>query len=380
MPPIESVTAFIDELQAHRLLSRDQLIAMNVTMLGRVKNARILGLELVERGWLTMFQYNLILKGQACDLTVGSYRILDCMGSGGSADVYKAWHINQERLVALKVVRKDLLSNREAVETFQREMWAISKLTHPNVVQTCEVSEPGENHFFAMEYLEGADLGKLVEQHGLPPIPKACDYIRQSALGLQCAHENCLIHRDIKPANLFLTMPGLPADQPPPPVWERSDTVIKVLDWGLADLRLPANSAQQPQKSQIRMQIIGTIDYCSPEQASDPATVDIRSDIYSLGCTLYFMLTGQPPFSGGSLMQKIIRHREETPKPIEQLRPEVPPGLATTVRRMLEKDPAKRFRNPAAVAATLGTFCTGIRAGSPGSKSDPTLAPIRPGS
>jgi serine/threonine-protein kinase len=211
-----------------------------------------------------------------------------------------------------------------------------------------------------MEYVEGTDLGKVVRLAGMLPPAEACDYARQAALGLQHAHERSLIHRDIKPVNLILTTPpadSIAAGTPPPP------PLIKILDWGLACLRPPSDRRAGPPGGTPTRAIIGTADYLSPEQARNADLADIRSDIYSLGCTLYFLLTGQPPFPGGTLMQKLIQHQQAEPAPVESLNPEVSPALGALVRRMLAKKPEDRFQTPAALALALSPFLRKLGSG-----------------
>jgi eukaryotic-like serine/threonine-protein kinase len=209
-----------------------------------------------------------------------------------------------------------------------------------------------------MEYVEGTDLGKLVRLAGPLPPEVASEYIRQAALGLQHAHERNLIHRDIKPVNLILTNPpenaaellarrnGASAERPP---------LIKILDWGLASLRPPSRKGDSGLGGGGA--ILGTADYLSPEQARNADAADIRSDIYSLGCTHYYLLTGQPPFPGHSLGAKLIQHQTAEPAPLEQFNPAVTPALASVVKRMMAKKPEERYQTPAAIALALKVHC-----------------------
>jgi hypothetical protein len=194
-----------------------------------------------------------------------------------------------------------------------------------------------------MEYAEGTDLQHLVQQSGPLPVAQACGYVRQAALGLQHAHERGLVHRDVKPSNLQVTANG---------------AVVKVLDIGLARSMGPGDSdgGSGPELTQDRM-IMGTPDYIAPEQIADPRRVDIRADIYSLGCTFYFLLAGRPPFAEGSWEEKLVCHRKAEPVPVEQIRPEVPAGVAAILRRMMAKRPEDRYASPAAVAEALAPFC-----------------------
>jgi serine/threonine-protein kinase len=171
----------------------------------RFADARGLARELVARNWLTAYQANEILLGRGKDLRLGPYRLLDRLGQGGMSQLFRAYHVNMERVVALKIILKDRISNRTALARFYREVRAVAKLSHPNIVTAFEVNQVGETHFLAMEYVDGIDLARLVQQSGPLPIPNACEYIRQAAVGLQHAHEKELVHRDIKPNNLMVT-------------------------------------------------------------------------------------------------------------------------------------------------------------------------------
>jgi serine/threonine protein kinase len=246
--------------------------------------------------------------------------------------------------VALKVIHPELLNNPEAVQQFQQEMRAVAQLDHPNIVRAVDADlVVGNMHYFAMEFVEGTDLNKMVSLSGPLPVAKACDCIRQAALGLQHAFERGLVHRDIKPGNLLLTTSG---------------DLIKVLDMGLARLEwFRKDDLSISTLSRQKASMMGSPDYLSPEQAVDPEHVDIRADLYSLGCTFYFLLTGQVPFPGGSLALKLMQHQQQEPTPIEELRKDVPPGLIPVVRKLMAKKPEDRFRTPAALVVALGTFC-----------------------
>lgn len=221
----------------------------------------------------------------------------------------------------------------------------MARLNHPNVVQFCDVDQSGDTFHYAMEFVNGTDLGQYVRLSGPLPVAEACDYIRQTALGLQHAHEHNLVHRDIKPVNLFLTH----ADG-------QNKPVVKILDWGLASLRCPTSVSGQQLLEHMSKGVMGTADFLSPEQGRHAQTVDIRGDIYSLGCTFFYLLTGEPPFPEGSLMQKILQHQTMAPPPIDSYREDVPSGVTAILKRMLAKQPEARFQTPAAVALALAPF------------------------
>jgi serine/threonine protein kinase len=363
--PIDSVAAFIEVLREKRLLEPDQIDELNRVLRSRFSDVRTLAKYLVQRGWLTVFQVNQILVGRGQELVYGPYVIRDRLGEGGVSQVFKAWHTGKNCIVALKVIREELLSNSEAFARFQREMHAVACLSHPNIVSSIDSDLVGQTNYFAMEYVEGTDLGKLVQLSGPLKIAIACDYIRQAALGLQHAHEHGLVHRDIKPPNLFLTGATLPpAGERPPP--NRSGQVpavigkgvIKILDMGLARLREAAvPSGENVVALTQEGTMMGTPDYLAPEQARNAKTADIRSDIYSLGCTLYYLVTGNPPFPGNSVMQKLFQHQKEEAKLIETVRPNVPPGLSPILKKMMAKQPADRYQTPGEIAKALEPFC-----------------------
>jgi serine/threonine protein kinase len=272
------------------------------------------------------------------------YRVLGLIGQGGMGAVYRAEHRRMARLVALKVIRPDLVRNRAAVQRFHQEVRAAARLQHPNIVTAFDADQAGGLHFLVMEHVEGISLAELVRRQGPLSVAEACSYARQAALGLQHAHEQGMVHRDVKPQNLMLTSKGQ----------------VKILDFGLA--RLPRTpdappTGMAPAKSLTGIgTVMGTVDYIAPEQAADPRSADIRADIYSLGCTLFHLLTGRLPFPGGGATAKLARHAD-TPLPaLDNVRPAVPPRLAAVLARMTAKNPARRYATPADVAQALAPF------------------------
>ncbi len=268
------------------------------------------------------------------------YEIIRELGHGGMGVVYLAKNKPMDRLEVLKVVNKTLLDHPGAVERFLREIRSAAKLSHANVVGAYSAVQQGELLAFAMEYVEGEDLGSLVKTQGPLPIAHACFYVQQAAYGLQHAYEKQMVHRDIKPQNLILAREG-------------RKHIVKVLDFGLAKvMREKHDDASLTGEGKM----LGTPDYIAPEQTLDAAKADIRADIYSLGCTLYFLLSGRPPFSASSLGAILLAHQMQEAKPLNLVRPEVPAELAAVVRKMMAKNLAKRYQTPLEVVQALAPF------------------------
>jgi serine/threonine protein kinase len=295
------------------------------------------------------------------------YRVLGLVGIGGMGAVYKAEHRLMERLVALKVISPSFLQNAAAVDRFHREFKSAARLSHPNVVTAFDAEREGNLHFLVMEFVEGLSLDRLVQQAGKLPVPQACHLMHQAALGLAHAHERGMVHRDIKPHNLMVSRKGH----------------LKILDFGLARLASEhfaepsgqTGGSDRPSATTAGM-ILGTPDYIAPEQAADARTADIRSDIYSLGCTLYFALTGQPPFPRGSFVEKLKLHAMSSPTPIRELRPDVPPELARVLDKMLAKQPADRYQAPGELARDLAPLSRESKTGEPKGSKQPQPEPL----
>lgn len=280
-----------------------------------------------------------------------NYEILGKLGRGGMGVVYKARQVSDNRIVALKVIRKDRLQHEDGVRRFRREAQAMARLSHPNIVQVLDADQSGDVHYLVMEYVDGVNLDQLVAAQGPQPIERTVDFFRQAAFGLQHAFERGLVHRDVKPSNLMVT------PSPPPPDQESRSTrygyVVKLLDMSVA--RLLQWSGQPDSLSTLTQggAVIGTADYVAPEQLEDPRRADTRSDLYSLGCTFYFVLTGQVPFPGVTLVAKLDQQRWQTPTSIHQLRDNVPPALVTIIQRLMAKNPRDRFRTPGELVQAL---------------------------
>jgi serine/threonine protein kinase len=292
----------------------------------------------------------LVRPGELLD----QYRILAKLGTGGMGEVFKAFHTTMDRVVALKVIAPHRLQDERALRRFQREVRHAARLSHPNIVTAYDADQDRGLWFLVMEYVEGTDLAHLVAAYGPPSLPIACEIIRQAALGLQHAHEKGMVHRDLKPANLMVSRPPPPPDAPTAaPGWPVKP-LVKVLDFGLSRLQFRDETAAEADRPLTREgTVIGTPEFMSPEQATDSRHVDIRSDIYSLGCTLYYLLAGRPPFVNSSLLDVLLSQKNEPPPPLQQVRPEVQSTFAGVVNRMLAKRPEERFQTPKEVARAL---------------------------
>lgn len=297
------------------------------------------------------------------------YRIVELIGRGGMGSVYRAEHRLMNRNVAIKLVKAQLVKRPLAVDRFHREVQAAAKLSHPNIVAAYDAEQAGGVHFLVMEFVNGTDLATIVQQHGPMSVTDACRCIQQAADGLQHAHAQGMVHRDIKPQNLMLS----------------AGNQVRILDFGLAgfaaesalkggvdqDADDPTLDAQalegvvpggdrQIETAAAHLtamgSVMGTPDYMAPEQAADAHAADIRADIYSLGCTLHYLLTGRPPFEADNVLQKLTAHAHQLPQALTTTRKDVPAELSNIVSRMLAKNPAARFQTPAEVADALAPF------------------------
>jgi serine/threonine protein kinase len=359
--------ALLELLQQSRILSEDQLAQINRRFVDGDSVSSILS-SLVAEGQVTPFQSRCLERGEIKNLELGQYRILDELGQGGFGAVYKAVHTIMGRVVAIKVISSEFVEDSRARTWFKREVVAATQLCHPNIVMAYDANEVDDILFLVMEYVEGLNLDLIIKREGPLPIPLVCEMMRQTALALQYAHEKGMVHRDIKPANLLIpagamlavpegSVPGCAGALPT----EAAPVLVKIVDFGLARLRGHVNiETLMPQNEH---NFLGTPDYVAPEQARDSHAADIRSDLYSLGCSFYYALTAQKPFHGGSLVEVLTRQLEHEPEPVTTLRPEVPPALAGIIRRLMAKDPAKRFQTPAQLAGQLACLCNSGTAG-----------------
>lgn len=289
-------------------------------------DGRELARALVQCGALSKYQATAVYQGKLKGLVYGEYAVVDLLGEGGMGQVFKARHRSMDRIVALKVLAKAAVGSPDAVKRFQREVKAAAKLIHPNIVTAFDASKHDGTHYLVMEFVPGSDLSAVVKKHGPLPIAQAVNYTIQAARGLAFAHSKGVVHRDIKPANLLVDGEG----------------VVKILDMGLARLELDAADAGAGHGLTQTGQIMGTVDYMAPEQAFDTSKADAKADVYSLGCTLYRLLTGGNVFGGDTLMQKLLAHREQPAPSLRTVRPDVSADLDAIYLRMMAKQPQDR--------------------------------------
>ncbi|MEW4487049.1 serine/threonine-protein kinase [Thalassoglobus sp. JC818] len=333
---------FLSKLSEVGILSEDELQEISApdadgdAPLG----PRELAAQLVSNGKLTKYQANALLKGQP-ELLIDKYLIIDLLDVGGMGMVFKALHRPMNRIVAVKMISPKLLSSPEQVKRFQREVQLAATLEHPNIVRSYDADQSNGAHFLVMEFVRGQNLSKLVNKKGPLTAARALNCIQQAARGLRYANKHGVIHRDIKPGNLMLSRDGL----------------VKVLDMGLASidksLQLnPLPDENDPDASPDMNQsyltepgtILGTVTYMAPEQTLDASKADTRSDIYSLGCTLYYLLTGDPPYQGDTVIDVFLKHKDADVPSLHEKRPDIAPAVDPILQRMMAKDPQDRFQ------------------------------------
>jgi serine/threonine protein kinase len=306
---------------------------------------------------LTEFQARLLLQGKWKNFFLaGKYKVLEHLGTGGMGMVFLCEHRHMRRRVAVKVLPPDP-SDPDHVRRFLREAQAVAMLDHPNIVRAFDVDREGNLHFLIMEYIDGASLQFLVDARGPLAVDRAVNYVAQAALGLQHAHDHGLVHRDVKPSNLMLDWGG----------------TVKLLDLGLARFSRRHDNVTQTSEYKV---VLGTADYLSPEQAQS-SEVDGRADVYALGAVAHFLLTGHPPFDGGNVTQKLLRHQNEVPAWVSTVRPDVPVAVAQVIARMLAKDAAKRPASPVRVISELRSWVEDVSPPTPEEMPPSRYAPHR---
>ena len=317
----------------------------------RSQDAKELARDLVRQNKLTKFQAEALYNGISKGLVLGNYVLLDKIGAGGGGMVFKAQHRRMKRLVAVKVLPKTA-KDPNLVTRFRREVEAAAKLTHPNIVAAHDADEFNGTNFLVMEFVDGKDLAQLVKTNGPLPVDKALDYILQATRGLEHAHAQGIVHRDIKPANLLLDKQG----------------TVKILDMGLARIQEVAKPSL-PIEEQAALtdmgDLMGTVDFMSPEQALDSRQANHLSDLYSLGGTLYFLLTGRPMYLGDTMMARIMAHREAPIPSLRAARKDVRPEIDAIFQRLVAKNKEARYPSAADLIRDLSNWQSVNPNGSP---------------
>src|SRR5262245_6529129 len=323
---------FLRNLSDSGLFSQEEMKAALAALPGpQAADGEAVAQRLIAAGKLTPFQAAAVRERNFEELVIGNYQVLDRLGAGGMGTVYKARHRRMKRVVAIKVLSRSIGQSEKFVRRFQREVEAVARLSHPNIVMAHDADEAKVGHFLVMEFVNGRDLATEVQERGPLPVPEAVECIMQAARALDYAHGQGIIHRDIKPANLLRDVSG----------------VVKVADLGLArfndTLRPPEELGALTQAGTI----MGMVDFMPPEQAMGLTNIDHRADIYSLGCTLHFLLTGRPPYQGPTMMATLLQHREAAIPLLSAARSDVPPRLDQVYQRMAAKKPEDRFASMA---------------------------------
>jgi serine/threonine protein kinase len=337
MPAPRTIDQFLDVVKKSGVLEESRLVARIDQLFASPsppENPTSLAGVLVREGLLTRWQADQFLQGKCRGFQIGAYHILDRLGSGGMSCVYLCKHQVMPLRVAIKVLPTSMGDDDTLLKRFYREARASVALDHPHVIHAYEINQTADFHYMVLEYVDGKTLEDIVLREGPLSVPRAVKYIRQAAAGLQYIHQTGLVHRDIKPGNLLL---------------HYAKDSIKILDMGLARFFNDNDEL-------LTRGVLGTVDYFAPEQTLDSHAVDIRADIYGLGGTFSFLLTGCPPFEGASVIEKIQGHRRREPRPIRTVRPDVPEALVAVVQKMMAKDPGQRYQIPAEVGQALAPW------------------------
>jgi serine/threonine protein kinase len=338
MPAPNTVEELTELIRKSKLIPPAKLDAYLTTHPGPYESPAALAERLQTNGLLTPFHTDQLLKGKYRGFFLGRYRVLDRIGLGGMGQVFLAEHTGMLRRVALKVMPPERTDNHFSRERFFREARAAGQLDHPNLVRAFDVDQDGSIIFLVMEFVDGISLQELVVRHGALDPARAAHYLWQAAAGLGFLAQRGMVHRDIKPSNLLVDRNG----------------VVKILDLGL----VRSESETEDLTRGEGVKILGTADYLAPEQALDCSRVDGRADIYSLGATGYFLLTGKAPFEGAKVAQKLMAHQSKIVTPVHEIRSDVPVELSEAIARMLAKKPGDRFQTPAEVMEALEPWAT----------------------
>jgi len=364
MAVVTSVDSFLDVVRKSKVLDDDKLtqfIEELSTVEPPLERPEQVAQRLYQSGLLSYFQSRQLLQGRWRRFIIGKkYKLIELIGQGGMGAVYLCEHMTLKRPVAVKVMPEDKVKAPGALQRFQREARAIAQLDHNNIVRAFDMGCDDGVHFMVMEYVDGVNLERLITKHykdtGIS-LSRAAHYALQSALALDHAHEIGWVHRDIKPANILVDRHGN----------------VKLLDLGLS--RLFENDKDHLTMNFDAGSVLGTADYIAPEQALNVSAADIRADIYGLGCTLYFLLAGHPPFNKGSAAQKLLWHQTKYPDHIHAVRPDLPEEINEIIFRMIAKKPDDRFATPLEVAQALSPFVT-EEVGPPAEEEVPWPSPM----
>ena len=349
---VETANFLVEAIRELDLFDPARMDRLSRGLAERFPRSRDLARELIRAEWLTAFQVNQLLTGRGSLLLLGPYLLLERLGAGGMGEVFKARHRKLDRVAALKVISRHKLTHEATVRRFLREAESAARLSHPNIVAVHDAGAAGDRYYLAMECIDGIDLGRLLLENGPLPVSLACDFIRQAALGLHHAHEAGFVHRDIKPANLIVAPRGGLGPPGPVDLDRLRGATLKVLDMGLVRSEVDGIEDSEMALTQKGV-VLGTMDYLAPEQARNSHHVDRRADLYGLGCTLFHLLAGRPPFAGGQALDKLLRHQSEPPPPLKQFRLGIPDSLQAIVSRLLAKRPEDRFQRADELALAL---------------------------
>ncbi|MGZ0166097.1 MAG: serine/threonine protein kinase [Planctomycetales bacterium] len=331
---LKNSTELFAKLEDSGLLSKS-IVARREELL-KASSAEEAASELVRLQLLTKYQSEVLVQDKTVPLVIGEYIVEDVIGQDGMGYVLRARHRRMKRTVAIKFLLKSLTESEDLVVRFEREVEAAARLDHQNIVTAYDAGVHDGNHFLVMQYIDGDDLSDVMKTRGQLEVANAIDVIRQAAYGLAYAHDRGIIHRDIKPANLLLD----------------DDGVVRILDMGLARIK-PTPGDEDTQALTNTGSMMGTVDYMAPEQAMDAKSVDLRADIYSLGCTLYFLLIGRSPYNADSMMKRLLAHREGQIPRLSSNRYGIPDELEAVYQKMIAKDPGRRFQSMTEVITSL---------------------------
>ncbi len=334
-----TVEKFLELVEKSELVTKDQIAKSLPEIIQgaspeRASNTDFIAEGFVKAGLLTKWQTDKIVDGRHKGFFLGKYKLLGHLGSGGMSNVYLAEHCKMQSKRAIKVLPKNRVDDSSYLARFHLEAQAVASLDHPNIVRAYDIDNEGNLHYLVMEYVEGRDLQNIVKEDGPLDFDVAANYVAQAAMGLNHAHDAGLIHRDVKPANLLVDPKG----------------TVKLLDLGLA---MFTNSQNASLTIAHEENVLGTADYLAPEQALNSHNVDGRVDIYSLGCTLYYLLTGHPPFPEGTLAQRLAMHQSKEPASILVDRPDAPHALVDICQKMMAKKAENRYSTAIDVAEAL---------------------------